>query len=240
MDKQQQRVLAAYRRGRWYLKKHEQVIGSETVAAAIAELDGAIAAMVADGAEKVRATERAKSSTAAKQELRVRLRDVIGPVAAIGEGGKVNAPESELAKFRWPSASLSDVALIAAARAMALSAADFKEVFLQYGQPEDFIEQIQAAAMALENRIIRRDGEQLNRRRARLGIGLSAAEARVPLRYISRVVVQKLRHRPDMVAAWRTAIRIGRLSGARAGAATVSTPAPTSSVLVADQERTAA
>lgn len=216
MDKYQQRVSGALRRGKWFLGVHAALIGAEA-GPAVAELDAAIVAMNADAVEKSQAKQLATSGTVSKNVLRQRLRELMGPVAAIAGGGLIGGvPVGELQKFRYPDAKVSDVALIAAARAMAGAAARYRQAFEAIGRPSGFVEGLEGAAHALEQRIIERDGDRVNGRRAGLGIAMRVRKARALLTLLTRVINERLYDRPDLVGAWRTAIRIKRVAGATA------------------------
>lgn len=209
MDNYQKRVVAALRRGKWFLQKYLQLIGEAEVGTAITELGEAITGIVTDTTEKVESHKLSLSGTVSKFDLRRRLLDEVTPVSVLALGRLVGVPEVKLARFDVPSPHASDVALIAGARAMATAARQYSPQFEARGRPADFVERILGAADDLENKIVERDGDRVNRRRAVLGINVKLEKARIQLRYLSSVVVGKLRAYPDLVGAWRQAIRIG-------------------------------
>ena len=245
MDNYQKRVVAAMRRGKWFLQKYVQLIGEAEVGPAITQLDEAITGIASDTTEKVESHKLSLSGTVSKYDLRRRLLDAMAPVSVLALSKLVGTPEVKLAKFDIPSPHAPDVVLIAGGRAMATAAAKYRELFVALGRPADFVEVILGAADDLENKIVERDGERINRRRAVLGIDVKLAKARTMLRYLSSIVVGNLRAHPDLVGAWRQAIRIGGHSAPvpeEQGTTDSATPPsePTGPVLVKDGLKKAA
>ncbi len=239
MDNYQKRVVAAMRRGLWFLAKHYGLIGQETVGRANTELEAAIAGILDDSRQKVQYETLAQSGTVTKYDIRRHLRAELSPVVSIAQSRLLALPEADLAKFQLPHGHASDVSLILAARAMADAAAEFRPAFQQYGRPADFIESLQGLADELEGKIVTRDGNRINRRRAQLGVAVKLADARVRLRIISAAVTAKLRQQPDLVGAWRTAIRIGGHTASVPDDQPSETPSPTGPVLVVDSAKAA-
>jgi hypothetical protein len=242
MDNYQKRVVAAMRRGKWFLQKYLQLIGEAEVKPAIKQLEEGIAGILADTTEKVESNKLSLSGTVTKLDLRRRLLDAMTPVSVLALGRLVGDPDVKLARFDVPSPHASDVALIAGARAMAASAAKYREKFTALGRPANFVEAIIGAADDLENKIVERDGNRVNRRRAVLGIDVKLARARTMLRYLSSIVMGKLRAQPDLVGAWRQAIRIGGHPAPvpdEEGAPESATPAPALALVKDDQQKAA-
>ena len=98
--------------------------------------------------------------------------------------------------------------LASAAGAMAEAAEKWKDVFVQHGLPAEFIDQLKAAALALEN--ARTAKTESNRRRvtATAAVADQVKRGRKAVRVLDAILRPRLAKDPELLAAWRSAKRV--------------------------------
>jgi hypothetical protein len=124
--------------------------------------------------------------------------------------------------FRMPKTAKVNQKLIAAAGAMAEAAEKSKDLFLKHGLPQDFIEQLKASAASLG--VARIAKTESNRRRVTATAALNEQfkRGRKAVRLLNAILQPRLAKDPELLAAWRSAKRVGPTTAS--GASETITP----------------
>jgi len=100
--------------------------------------------------------------------------------------------------------------LVQNANAMAEAAKPYQEVFVGNGRPETFADDLVAAAEAVRASIDARGKSIATRAAARKGIEATATQAHAVLRFLDAQVKSAAADDPKILAAWKSAKRIGK------------------------------
>ena len=169
-----------------------------------------------------------KGATQKHQSLRVALlRDHMAKIAAIAAAELPKVPELEVLKM--PKGGTPSVErLRAAALGMAKAAAPYADVFVKAALPADFIDQLVTAANATIGSVGTRKQNRAAGAGATKGLKTTLSSARKSVRALDALVKSEFRDDPSMLAAWRTAKRVEKFTGAQQALITVlPIPAPT-------------
>ncbi len=226
-------VVGSLRRAKWFLVEHTGALGPFAESPASARLDELIRDMESNHSVQHGTVKESKAATVSKAELRRALRlEHMQPISAIARSRLAGIDTPKMAKFSVPNTSASDVALLAAGRAMSSAAAEYTQVFVDEKLPADFLEQLDAAVVALQDTIVARDGDKLQRRRATLGLRGQLLLARELFNILTGFVRKSFAKQPEVIGEWLTAIRIPAKTSVRRPvpvpiAAPVAAPTPT-------------
>lgn len=160
-----------------------------------------------------------KGATQKHQSLRVALlRDHMAKIATIAVAELPQVPELEVLKMP-KGRTLSIERLRAAALGMAKAAAPYADVFVKAALPADFLDQLVAAANATIESVGTRKQNRVVTVGATKGLKATLSNARKTVRALDALVKSEFKNDPSMLAAWRTAMRVEKFTGAQ--------PAPT-------------
>ena len=169
----------------------------------------------------------AKGSTKRLHELRRTLvRDHMAPITRIA---KVTLPHTpELAALKMPRGAPSDSKLASDAYEMANAAAGHAQPFLDLGLPATFVADLKAAADALAAERNVRANSRVTRVTATKGLTDKLSAGRKIVHVMDALVTKQLKYEPALLAGWRQARRVSRVTGlpAHSGSA-VPAPVPT-------------
>ncbi len=206
-----------------FLDTHATELAGVNVAAPRAGLDDAVRQLSAYAADQNAATTNARGDTLKKRALYDELRkDHMLPIAQIARHelrGDTDFADIKVPKRKTPSAKL-----IAAARGLAQEAQRHEAVFVRAGLPVDFVEQLSAAADALEQVIKERGATRLQRTGATAALGAQVKRGRKAVMVIDAALRRALKGNASLMAEWRSAHRVGRKTGGPRAVET--TPAP--------------
>jgi hypothetical protein len=226
MDVKQQGMVETLLQVRWFLDHYPEALGLVSGASTRTALDEVVRELEGNGTAQHGAHRRATSATPFRKELRETLRvEHMQPIAAIAKAQLLGSPATLMQKFELPDKQTPDVVLITAARAMSKAAAEYEQLFLAEKLPSDFIPQLDAAANALQDALVERNGSRLERRRATTGLESQLFKAREVIRVLNGLVVKQIARNPDLLAEWKMAKRVRQKPGVPRGSGTTPTAA---------------
>jgi hypothetical protein len=178
-------------------------------AAARKELDQLVEDMRVNETAQASNTLNAKSQTADQAVLR---RDLVNnhmrPVALIAAAHLRDVPGFKA--LQVPKVGVKAAVLVQDATAMAEAARPYQEVFVGNGRPENFVDALLAAAGAVRASIDARGKTITNKASARDGLKATATRAHLVLRFLDAQVKSAVGDDPKILAAWKSAKRIGK------------------------------
>ena len=171
-------------------------------------LDQLVEDMRVNEAEQASNTLNAKSQTAAQAVLRSKLvTDHMRPVALIAAAHLRDVPEFKA--LQVPKVKVKAAVLVTDANAMAEAAKPYQQVFGN-GRPEIFVDDLVAAAGAVRASIDARGKSITTKAAARDGLKATATRAHAVLRFLDAQVKSAAADDPKILAAWKSAKRIGK------------------------------
>jgi len=209
MRAEQIRKFGMLRRVQQFLDEFAVKLFAATAAAARKALDQLVEDMRVNEAAQASNTLNAKSQTAAQVVLRRELvQDHMRPVALIAAAHLRDVPEFKA--LQVPKFGVKAEVLVQNANAMAEAAKPYQEVFVGNGRPETFADDLVAAAEAVRASIDARGKSIATRAAARKGIEATATQAHAVLRFLDAQVKSAAADDPKILAAWKSAKRIGK------------------------------
>jgi len=209
MRAEQIRKFGMLRRVQQFLDEFAVKLFAATAAAARKALDQLVEDMRVNEAAQANHTLNAKSQTAAQVVLRRELvQDHMRPVALIAAAHLRDVPEFKA--LQVPKFGVKAEVLVQDANAMAEAAKPYQEVFVGNGRPETFADDLVAAAEAVRASIDARGKSIATRAAARKGIEATATQAHAVLRFLDAQVKSAAADDPKILAAWKSAKRIGK------------------------------
>jgi hypothetical protein len=174
------------------------------VGAVLGELEQSGAAQ-ASGASAGRQSAALKS--AARENVRDDLREINRTVRALAlDFTGLND------KFRMPRGD-NDQTLLAAARSFASDAAPYKNQFVEYGLPADFIDDLEDDIAAFEQAVGSKNTAQGNQTAATASIDEQIERGMLAVRRLNAIVANKYRSNPAKMASWTSASHVARPAG---------------------------
>jgi hypothetical protein len=153
-------------------------------------------------------------SQAAKRRQDVLMRTLrthhLRPIAAIARATFAQSPGIEKA-LRMPSGNLGPLALLATAKSIRASVGLYQPVFIRNGRPADFLEQLDAAIVALDESAagrVRSVGRHVN---AKAGIRKELRRGRRAVDMIDTIVRVAFEGQDEVLAEWHVAKRVQSL-----------------------------
>jgi hypothetical protein len=184
-------------------------LGTVNATAARKELDQLVQDMGVHESTQATSTLNAKSQTATQGALR---RDLVNhhmrPVATIAAAHLRDVPGFKA--LQLPRGNVKVAVLVQDATAMAETARAYQQVFVQNGRPENFADELVAAAGAVRASVDARAQDIANRAGARDGLKAAASRAHLVVRLLDAQVKSALEDNPKALAAWKSVKRIGR------------------------------
>ena len=209
MRAEQIRKFGMLRRVQQFVDEFAVKLFAATAAAARKALDQLVEDMRVNEAAQASNTLNAKSQTAAQVVLRRELvQDHMRPVALIAAAHLRDVPEFKA--LQVPKFGVKAEVLVQNANAMAEAAKPYQEVFVGNGRPETFADDLVAAAEAVRASIDARGKSIATRAAARKGIEATATQAHAVLRFLDAQVKSAAADDPKILAAWKSAKRIGK------------------------------
>lgn len=188
-----------------------------SLSAIIAELDTHTAAQTS---ERRAVLESSTSKSSARDELRRGLEPICRTARVMG----LSTPGLE-DKFRMPG-SVSDQALLAAARAIAAAALPLKAEFTRRGLPDDFLEDLAADIEAFEQAISRKMQKRIAQVEATAAIDDAIERGINVVLELDAIMRNKYADDPATLAAWLSASHTERRPRRAATTKTEPPPAP--------------
>lgn len=185
------------------------------VSAAIADFDKHSAAQSSGASD-------ARRSTNVKDDARTALREDLDQMSRTTRAMAFEAKGLD-EKFRLPR-YLNDQKLLETARAFAADAVAYKDLFIRYEMPADFLEDLAADIAAFEAASQSQNTGMENQVAASAAVDTAREQGMNAVRRLDAVVRNKYRNDPATLAAWERARHIERRK--RAAKETPAPPTP--------------
>ena len=209
MKAQQIRKFDMLRRVQQFLDEFAVKLFAANAAAARKEFDQLVEEMGVNETAQASSTLNAKSQTADQAVLR---RDLVNhhmrPVATIAAAHLRDVPGFKA--LQLPKVGVKVAVLVQDATAMAEAARAYQQVFVENGRPQDFADALGAAATAVRASIDARAKSIASKAAARAGLKATATRAHLVLRFLDAQVKSAAGDDPKILAAWKSAKRIGK------------------------------
>jgi hypothetical protein len=209
MRAQHIRKFDMLRRVQQFLDDFAAQLGVVNGTAARREFDQLVEEMGVNESTQAISTLNAKSQTAVQTVLR---RDLVNhymrPVATIAAAHLRDVPGFKA--LQLPSKGVKVAVVLQEATAMAEAARPYQQVFVENGRPENFADELLAAAAAVRGSIDARAKYIASRAGARGGLKATSSRAHLVLRLLDAQVKSALEDDPKALAAWNSAKRIGK------------------------------
>ncbi len=180
----------------------------------LADLNVVRAELDAQAARQSSGRSSAKQGTTTRQEAREDLREDLEAISRTARAMSEDVPGLE-DKFRRPHVRSSDQALLAAARAIAADAVPFKQTFIDYGLPSDFLEDLSADIAAFETAINAQESGRRGHVTATAAIDEIIERGMKIVRRLDAIVRNTFRDDPASLAAWLSARHVERAARRR-------------------------
>lgn len=224
MDKGQKRVLQMLRRVQDFLDELAPAQPPRNLVEQRALLDQAVTRLESHAVRQELGARLGTGDTRRGRELRRLLMGKhMRPIARIAKARGVPGFDKDL---RMPAARIDVEGLVAAARSMRNVATAHRQVFVDSGRPEDFLEQLETATSAITAMVDGRAKSLRDSRGATAAIRDEIAAARLVLRQLHAIVAPIIEDNGDAMARWRQARRIGGWPTGTNPAATGDTEPP--------------
>ena len=209
MIAQQIRKFDMLRRVQQFLDSFTAKLAFVNATTARKELDQLVEEMGVNETTQATSTLKAKSQTAAQAVLR---RDLVShhmrPIATIAAAHLRDVPGFKA--LQLPKADIKVAVLVQDATAMAEEARAYQQVFVENGRPENFADALVAAAGAVRASIDARANSITSKASARAGLKATASRTHLVIRLLDAQVKSALADDPKILAAWKSAKRIGK------------------------------
>ena len=187
-------------------------------------LDAVVNRLLEHGRDQVTGQRLKRASRESEKTLAGRLRRLhLKPITLIAQARLSGSPAMDEA-LRMPRPKLPTTKLIVVARTFRNAAAQYEEIFIQSGRPEDFLVQLDAAIDAVE--------KAFDEKASRLGLQVAGtaelaselAEGRDAVKMLDAIVLTTFDGQLDVLAEWRSArrVRCAYSAGGRAHRATAA------------------
>jgi hypothetical protein len=205
----QEFILEALRRVQRFLEDNTPLLDAVNQSEARKRLDETVTQMGSHAVDQVAGRRSAVGETAKQRAMRLALRNnYMEPIAVIA--GQKLREQPEFTVLRLPPWNVKGARLTAAATDMANAAEKYTDLFVQAGLPTDFVAQLRAATVRLDESIDVRGqgrGQQVG---ATSGLKAVASQARALIRVLDAVVRPKLGTNDALLREWDFAIHITR------------------------------
>ncbi|HEX8139026.1 MAG TPA: hypothetical protein VF544_15770 [Pyrinomonadaceae bacterium] len=173
-------------------------------AQALAAIKSAIEEAESLDAERVSNTTTAREGTSQRREARASLRSQINVINETARAISIDHPEIK-GKFRSAASRLNDQDLLALARSVIAEATPFKQLFLEYDMPADFLEALSAAIERFEEGVNRQNIGAGGRSQTRRGVDDAHRRAEDELDKLNVAMRNRYHKDPATLAAWDNA-----------------------------------
>lgn len=207
MNKAGRSRLSSFQRVQEFLTQHPLSEVPATLGAQATELNDVIARLSSDAVDQEAGSRFVRVHAESQRKLRGALyTEHMQPISRVAR--EVFGTTGMDRAFRMPKNARVNQPLIAAAGAMAEAAEKEKDVFVKHGLPQDFIEQLQASATALDTA---RNAKTVSARRritATAAVQDQLQRGRKAVRLLDAILKPRLAKDPELLAAWRSAKRV--------------------------------
>lgn len=174
-----------------------------------ADLNVVRAELDAESVKQASGKSSAEQGTTSRGEAREDVREDIEAITRTARSMSEDIPGVE-DKFRMPPANISDQALIAAARAIARDAVEYKASFIEYGLHPEFLEDLESDISVFEGAINRQETARRQRVMATAAIDDIIERGMKIVRRLDAIVRNKFRDDAAKLAAWTRARHVER------------------------------
>ena len=237
MQKAGQSSVDSFERVDEFLTQHPLSDAPATLGAQALELKDVLAHVASDSIDQEAGGRFVRVYAESQRKLRSTLyTDHMQPISRIARDvfGATGLDRA----FRMPKNARVNQPLLAAAGAMAEAAAKEKDVFVKHGLPEDFLEQMNASATALNEARLARTESARRRVTATAALNEQLKRGRKAVRLLDAILKPRLAKDPELLAAWKSAKRVrpqGSSTAASIAPATSTAPAAPAAQVVASQ-----
>ena len=226
MDQGGRSTLSSFQRVKEFLTQHPLSDAPATLGPQALELNDVIDRLSTDSVDQEAGTRYVRAHVESQRKLRRTLyTEHMLPISRVAR--EVFGATGMDKAFRMPKSAKVTQVLLAAAGAMAEVAEKQKDVFIQHGLPQAFIDQLKASAKAIEEA---RDARTESARRkvtATAAVKDQLKRGRKAVRLLNAILTPRLAKDPQLLVAWRSAKRVPpQGSSTAAGTAPAPTVAP--------------
>ena len=215
-----------------FFDTHASELAGVNVAAPRAELDDAVRQLSTFAADQDATMTNARGDTLKKRALidAVRKEHMV-PIAQIARHELRG--DTDFTDIKVPKEGTGVGKLVAAARGLAQVARRHEAVFVRGGLPADFVEQLVAAADALEQVMKERGTTRLQRTGATAALDAQVKRGRKAVMVIDAAIRHALKGNAPLMAEWRSARRVGlKMGGPRVSSGVSAAPVVAASPIV--------
>ena len=207
MHRQGRSTLSSFQRVQEFLAQHPFSEESAALGAQLSELNDVIAQLVTESVSQESSSRFVRAHVESQRKLRARLyTEHMTPISRVAR--EVFGATGMDRAFLMPRRATVNQVLLAAAGFMAEAAAKWKDVFLQHGLPQDFIEQLTSATSALEEARNARTESARQRVTATASLNDLLKRGRRAVRMLDAILRPRLVKDPELLAAWQSAKRV--------------------------------
>ena len=207
MDANDKRTSQSFRGVEAWADSHTDLIPPEAAGQleALRGINQRLAEYAIDQEHQNRA--RGGNTVTVKQLRRELQQNHLMPIATMARSVVAITPELEVA-LRVPRPTADDAKLLASANAIAKIGDAHKEVLVQHGLPANFVEELRAAAAALQNAVDERRQTTSRRVGATKAIAVELKKGRLVVQALDIAFTRVLRPQPGLLAEWRNTKRV--------------------------------
>lgn len=205
-----QRAVQLFRRTRDFLVRAQPVVAFGDVKVHVDNLGATADRLASHAIEQETRSRQGRAGTATLRRLvRVLKLEYMRPIARTS---RVLFPNDAALRtaLRSPGRLRRPEALVAAAQAMANTAAQQKESFEASGFPADFADRLRAAATKVIEAVDQRAGDVARRAASAAAVRSEVARGRALMSMLDAMVAPRFEGDPERAAEWRSLMRQGR------------------------------
>jgi hypothetical protein len=204
MNHRQSAHLQTFRKVQWVLDHNAEALAGINLSHLRPKLDQSVSRLEMAVADQVGAAAEARARTAYKNELRRRLRKWhMQPIITFARANVAEVPA--MSTYQMPPEHASDLQLVFDAMALARSAGENRERFVELGMDPGFIESMRTSMDEFDRALRERDGKESQRSAATEAMDPEIAHAWELVRLIGALIMSYSGERSEQIAAWRRA-----------------------------------
>ena len=207
MNRTERSTLSSFLRVQEFLAQNPVAEAPATLGTQASALNDVIARLSNDTVDQEAGGRFTRVHTESQRTLRAQLyTDHMQPIARVAR--EVFGASGMDRAFRLPKLTTVNQTLLAAAGAMAEAAGKARDVFVQHGLSQDFIEQLRASATALETARTAKTESARRRVTATAAVKDQVKQGRKAVRLLDAILKPRLAKDPELLAAWSSAKRV--------------------------------
>ncbi len=211
MNREARTALSSCQRVQQFIAQLPAADAPSTLGAQVAELDDVVSRLSSTSVDQEAGRRFVHVHAESRRNFRRALyMDHMQPIARVAR--EVFGLSGMDRAFRMPPKSVADKTLLAAAGAMAEAAEKGKDVLVKHGLSQDVVEQLKAAAGALENAQSAKSDSGRRRVTATAAVREICKHGRKAVRLLNAILQPRLAKDPELLAAWRSAMRVPRVT----------------------------